>query len=76
MTEQEEKNLAWRLADGSEVFDFDLALELVKSNLPGAERLIRNREAAKRWSEEFARARERRHQAFVEDFGYAPPQAG
>ncbi|HEU5104481.1 MAG TPA: hypothetical protein VFU11_01440 [Solirubrobacterales bacterium] len=75
MTEQEERDLARRLADGSEIFDFDLALELVKSNLAGAEKLIRNREETKRWSEEFARARERRRQAFIEEFGYAPPRA-
>ncbi|MFL5834282.1 MAG: hypothetical protein ACJ76B_09910 [Solirubrobacterales bacterium] len=75
MTEQEERDLALRLADGSEVFDFDLALELVRSNLAGVEEIIRDREEAKRWSEEFARARERRRQAFIEDFGYAPPRA-
>jgi hypothetical protein len=76
MTEQEERDLAWRLADGSRVFDFEKALEFVKYRPAGAEEMIRRREEVKRTEEEFARQRERRRQAFIEDFGYEPRRQG
>jgi len=60
MTEREARDLAWRLAEGSKVFDFELALEFVKHSPAEAEELIRNREETKRTSEESARQRERR----------------
>ena len=69
MTEREERDLAWQLADGSRIFDFEEALELVKYKPAAAEELIRNREETKRWSEEFARQRERRRRALIEDYG-------
>ncbi|HKH65427.1 MAG TPA: hypothetical protein VKA35_08190 [Solirubrobacterales bacterium] len=75
MNEREKRDLAWKLADGSRVFDFEKALEFVDYSPAEAEELIRNREERKRTSEEFARSRERRRQAFIEDFGYAPPRA-
>jgi hypothetical protein len=76
MTEQEERDLARRLADGSRVFDFKKALEFVRHSPAGAEEMIRNREETKRTEEEFARMRERRRQAFIEDFGYEPRRQG
>ncbi len=76
MTEQEERSLARRLADGSRVFDFEKALEFVKFSPTKAEEMIRNREETKRTEEEFARQRERRRQAFIEDFGYEPRRQG
>ena len=69
MTEREERDLAWRLADGSRVFDFEKALKFVKYKPAEAEELIRNREETERWSEEFARQQERRRRALIEDFG-------
>lgn len=69
MTEREERDLAWRLADGSKVFDFEKALEFVKFEPAEAEELIRNREETKRTEEEFARLREQRRRALFEDFG-------
>lgn len=72
MTEREERDLAWRLADGSRVFDFERALEFVKRRPTEAEEMIRNRERTERSKEEFARQRERRRLAFIEDFGYDP----
>jgi hypothetical protein len=69
MNEREERDLAWRLADGSRVFDFEKALEFVEYSPAEAEELIRNREETKRTKEEFARARERRRRALIEDFG-------
>ena len=63
MNEQEQRELAQRLADGSEVLDFDAALRIVQVRPAGAERLIRERENRKRALEELARANERLHQA-------------
>ncbi|HEY6730935.1 MAG TPA: hypothetical protein VI039_07915 [Solirubrobacterales bacterium] len=69
MTEQEKRDMARRLARGSKVFDFEKALEFVKSRPAEAEELIRNREETKRTGEEFARLRERRRLALREEFG-------
>jgi len=69
MTERERRDLAWRLADGSTVFDFETALEFVKYEPAQAEELIRNREATERNAEEFDRLREERRRALIEDFG-------
>lgn len=66
MTELEERDLAWRLAEGSNVFDFETALEFVKFKAAEAERLIRNREETKRRQEELDRAYEQLHQAALE----------
>jgi hypothetical protein len=63
MTEQEERDLARQIADGSEVFDFETALELVKFSPDRAERLIRNRRERKRMLDELARANERLHRS-------------
>jgi hypothetical protein len=69
MTEQEKKNLAQRLAEDSNVFDFERALELVRRRPAEAERLVRMREEMKKRQEERARLRERRRRAFIEEFG-------
>lgn len=69
MTEREMRNMAWLLAEGSEVFDFDTALELVQRRPAEAEKILRMRAESKRTEEEFARLRERRRRAFIEDFG-------
>jgi len=63
MTEREQRALAQRIADGSEVFDFERALELVKRRPDRAERLIRNRLEGKRILDELARANEGLHRA-------------
>ena len=76
MTEQEERDLARRLADVSSVFDFEGALKLVQHNPARAEERIRAREETQRMKEKFARQRERRRQAFIEDFGYEPRRQG
>jgi hypothetical protein len=75
MTEQEERSLAHRLAEDSNVFDFERALEIVRWKPAEAERLIRLKEEFAKGQEERARAREQRRQAFIEEFGYAPPRA-
>ena len=66
MTDQEKRDLAWRLADGSDVFDFEKALEFVQFKPAEAERLIRNREESQKRQEELDRAYERLHQAALE----------
>lgn len=63
MTEQEERDLAQRLADGSRVFDFDRALEIVQWKPAEAKKLLRNQEETKRRQEERARGLERLHRA-------------
>ena len=76
MDEREQRELARRLADGSEVFDFEDALRVVQARPADAEKLLQDRERRKKTLEELARAGERRRQAFIEEFGYAPPRAG
>ena len=75
MTEQEERSLAQRLAKDSNVLDFERALEIVRRMPAKAEELVRMKEEFAKGQEERARAREQRRQAFIEEFGYAPPQA-
>lgn len=70
MTEREERDLAHRLADGSNVFDFERALELVKHRPAKAEELIRMKEETLKLQEERARAREGMRRALREEFGY------
>lgn len=69
MTEREKRDLAWRLAEGSEVLDFKKALRIVEFNPAEAERLIRMREEDERREEERARLREARRLALREEFG-------
>jgi hypothetical protein len=63
MTEREQRMMAQQIAEGSEVFDFERALELVKRRPDRAERLIRNRLEGKRILDDLVRAHERLHQA-------------
>ncbi len=69
MTERELRDLAWRLADGSTVFDFDAALDFARDEPAQADEMIRKRETMKRNAEEFRQLREERHRALIEDFG-------
>lgn len=66
MTEREKREMAWLLYEGSEVFDFDTALELVRRRPTEAEKILRMREENKRSREERARALERLHLAAQE----------
>lgn len=61
MTEQEQRDLAWRLAEGSEVFDFEKAFEAVQWDPVRAEKLVRDRERRKKLLEELAQANQRLH---------------
>ncbi|HEY3491739.1 MAG TPA: hypothetical protein VGK43_02230 [Solirubrobacterales bacterium] len=68
MTEREQRELASRLAEGSEVIDFEMALEIVRLRPADAEKILRMRDETVRTQEEFARQQERRRQALIEDF--------
>lgn len=69
MTEREIRDLAWRLAEGSNVFDFEKALEFARFEPAKAEKLIRGREKSKKRIEEIDRAYEQLHRAIQEEFG-------
>jgi threonine dehydrogenase-like Zn-dependent dehydrogenase len=66
MTEQEQRDLAWRVAESSNVFDFEKALELVRYRRADAEKILRMREETAKDQEELARAYERLHRAALE----------
>ena len=66
MNEHEQRDLAHRLAETSNVLDFEAALLVVQFDPAQAEKLIRMRERDKKGSEEMTRAREERRQALLE----------
>lgn len=66
MNEQEQRELARRLAEDSEVLDFEQALEIVQWKPAEAERMLRMGEESKKRQEEFARNSERRRRALLE----------
>jgi hypothetical protein len=66
MTEQEEKEMARRLARNSDIFDFEQALEVVRRRPADAQWLLNQREEMKRRQEERARGRARRKRALLE----------
>ena len=69
MTEREAKNMARKLAEGSEIFDFERALEVVRRRPADAVKLLRMREESEKAQEERARARKRMRRALIEEFG-------
>jgi hypothetical protein len=66
MTEQEKRELATRLAEGSPVLDFEAALGIVNFQPAEAERLIRYREECARRQEKRARMYRELHEAVRE----------
>lgn len=58
--------MARQIADGSRVFDFETALELVQHRQADAERILHMREEADRESDELDRAYEDLHRAALE----------
>jgi hypothetical protein len=69
MTEREQRDLAHRLSEDSNVFDFDRALELVQRKPARAEKLIRMQEEMIKRQAERADAREQLLLAIREEFG-------
>jgi hypothetical protein len=66
VTENEKRHLARRIADVSNVFDFETALELVERQPDAAEELIRVREEGAKRRERLDRACERLRRAALE----------
>ena len=69
MNETEQRDLARKLWEGSETFDFDTALELVEQRPDRARYLLRMRAETKRRQAERARGLRRLRQALIEDYG-------
>lgn len=69
MSDMEKRDLARRLADVSDVLDFDTSLEIARFDPARAEELIHNREETEKRQEEFARLRERMRRTLREEFG-------
>jgi hypothetical protein len=69
MNDREQRELARRLAAGSDVLDFDGALRIVQWRPANAEKLIQMREETAKRQKAQDRARERRRRALIEDFG-------
>ncbi|HEU5252218.1 MAG TPA: hypothetical protein VFU16_02695 [Solirubrobacterales bacterium] len=66
MTDREQRDMARRIAENSNVFDFETALELVLQMPADAEKILRMREESAKEEEELDRAYERLHQAALE----------
>jgi hypothetical protein len=69
MNEVEQRDMARRLCELSERFDFDLALELVQMRPAEAQELLDMRAEMERRQEERDRGRERLRRALIEDYG-------
>jgi hypothetical protein len=69
MNVEERKDLAKRLANVSDVLDFDAALKIARFDPRKAEELIDNWEKSKERQEEFDRISARRKLALREEFG-------
>lgn len=69
MNEMEQRDLARRLWENSEVFDFDTALELVRIHPDKARDLLRMRAATERRQAERARGLKQLRRALIEDYG-------
>lgn len=66
MTEDEQREMARRIADGSSVFDFERALVLVQRRQADAEKILRMREETARQLEELHLAYAGLHRAALE----------
>jgi hypothetical protein len=64
--EEEKRDMARRLAEVSDVIDFDTALRIVRARPADAEELLRMREESKRRQAERARTLEQLHLAAQE----------
>jgi hypothetical protein len=69
MNERDQRDLARRLANASNVLDFERALRVVEFDSAEAERLLREHEESQKRREERARAREGMRRALREEFG-------
>ena len=65
----EEQQLAHQLSDGSDLLDFETALEIVQWRPEEARRILQTRADMKRRQEERARSCERLRRVIREEFG-------
>lgn len=69
MNQTEYRDLARQLSEGSDVLDFEKALEIVQWRPDKAREILHMRAETQRRKEEMDRARERRKRALIEDYG-------
>ncbi|HEX3043050.1 MAG TPA: hypothetical protein VHP56_13265 [Solirubrobacterales bacterium] len=69
MNDTEYRDLARQLSEGSDVLDFETALEIVQWRPDKAREILRMRAETQRQNEEMDRGRERRRRALIEDYG-------
>jgi hypothetical protein len=69
MNESEQRDMARRLWEGSNILDFETALEIVKRRPNDARKILRMRAETERRQAERARGQERLRQALIEDYG-------
>ena len=69
MNESEQRDIARRLWEGSNVLNFETALEIVKRRPNEARKILQMRAESERRQAERARGQERLRQAFLEDYG-------
>ncbi|HVD37653.1 MAG TPA: hypothetical protein VNC15_02340 [Solirubrobacterales bacterium] len=66
MDTQEQHATAWRLAEESDVLDFEAALQIVRYRPEKAEKILREREEWRQLMDELDRAHERLRQSALE----------
>jgi hypothetical protein len=69
MHETEHRDLARKLSEGSDVLDFEKALEIVQWRPDKAREILHLRAETQQRKEEMERGRERRKRALIEDYG-------
>lgn len=69
MNEAEYRDLARQLSEGSDVLDYEKALEIVQWRPDKAKEILHMRAETQRRKEEMDRGRERRKRALIEDYG-------
>lgn len=69
MNESEQRDMARRLWEGSNILDFETALEIVKRRPNEARKILAMRAETERRQAERARGQERLRQALIEDYG-------
>lgn len=69
MNDSEQRDMARRLWEGSNILDFEMALEIVKRRPNEARKILRMRAETERRQAERVRGQERLRQALIEDYG-------
>lgn len=69
MDQTEQRKLAEQLSNGSDLLDFETALEIVQWRPDEARQILQTRADMQRRRAERARLREQRKRAYIEDYG-------